>query len=362
MFGDYDTNITEGRLTSYSRRLTGFKGEYLGDDVQVLGFAAETNQGFARDEVAAQGLSGAYQLSNDRIIAQSEEVVVETRDRVRPDIILDRKVLVRYLDYTLDYYTGQLIFRLPVDATDAEFNPNVIIVDYETSQDVERNVTAGGRVQVQMMDDKLQVGTTFTHENGSALSAGAEQNQIGVDVIADVTDNTRIRAEWAMTENKALDGDQTADAKLLEIVHNSEKLTAEAYIREEDGGFGLGQTTSATNDIRRYGLRGSFKAGQSDDAETGRRSVRRVDAQVYREDNLSTDDTRTSGEILAVHDGTSFDVSGGLRMTKDDYADETQSRESLLAVTRASYDLSRHSITFQAAVEQPLGGKNDVAD
>ena len=51
LFGDFDTNVTEGRLTSYNRRLTGLKGEYLGENFQVLGFAAETNQGFARDEI-----------------------------------------------------------------------------------------------------------------------------------------------------------------------------------------------------------------------------------------------------------------------------------------------------------------------
>jgi len=127
LFGDFDTNVTEGRLTSYNRKLTGLKAEYLGDKVQVLGFAAETNQGFVKDEIAAEGLSGPYRLSNARVLPQSEEITVETRDRVRPDIILETRTLVRYLDYTLDYFTGEIIFRLPVDATDANFNPNVIV-------------------------------------------------------------------------------------------------------------------------------------------------------------------------------------------------------------------------------------------
>jgi len=88
--------VTEGRLTSYNRKLTGLKAEYIGDDFQVLGFAAETNQGFTKDEIAAEGLSGPYQLSNELIIPQSEEIIVETRDRVRPDVILERKTLVRF--------------------------------------------------------------------------------------------------------------------------------------------------------------------------------------------------------------------------------------------------------------------------
>lgn len=359
LFGDFDTDITEGRLTKYNRKLTGLKTEYIGDDLQVLGFAAETNQGFTKDEIAAEGLSGPYQLTHDQILPQSEEVVVETRDRVRPDIILERKTLVRYLDYTLDYFTGQLIFRLPVDASDADFNPNVIVVDYETSEDAERNVTAGGRVQGQFLDDKLQVGTTFTHENGSALGAGAKSNQIGIDVIAKLSDTTELRAEYAITDQSG-DGEGVADAKLLELVHTSEKVLAEAYYREEDGNFGLGQTASNTNGVRRYGARGNFNVQDIIEEETGRRTTRKVGAQVYREENLETGDARTSGEILAKQDGTKLNVSAGLRVTRDELVD-SEDRTSLLAVSRASYDIARHGITVQAAAETPISGKDEVS-
>ena len=359
LFGDFDTNVTEGRLTSYNRKLTGLKAEYIGDDLQVLGFAAETNQGFTKDEIAAEGLSGPYQLSNERVIPQSEEVIVETRDRVRPDVILERKTLVRFLDYTLDYFTGELIFRLPVDATDANFNPNVIVVDYETSEDAERNITAGGRVQAQFLDDKLQVGSSFTHENGSALAAGAESNQIGIDVIAQLSDTTELRAEYAITD-KSDDGEGVADAKLLEIVHTSEKLLAEAYYREEEAGFGLGQTASNTNGVRRFGVQGALNVQELTDDETGRRAVRKLEVQAYREENLSTGDTRTSGEFLASQDGTKLDASGGLRLTRDEFVDG-EDRTSLLAVAHASYDISQHGITVQATAETPIAGNDGVS-
>ena len=360
LFGDFDTNVTEGRLTSYNRKLTGLKAEYIGENLQVLGFAAETNQGFVKDEIAAEGLSGPYRLSNDLILPQSEEITVETRDRVRPDVVLETKTLVRFLDYTLDYFTGELIFRLPVDATDAEFNPNVIIVDYETSEDAERNITAGGRVQGQILNDRVQIGTTFTHENGSALAAGVKSNQIGVDVIAQVTDSTEVRAEYAITD-QSNDGQGVADAKLLEIVHTSESVLAEAYFREEDGGFGLGQRNSNTNGVRRYGALGSVKLTEKNDAETGRRTTRNLDVEAYREENLSTGDTRTSGEILATQDGTKFDVSAGIRLTEDDIVDGDD-RRSLLAVARASYDISEHGLTIQAAAETPIDGQDGVSN
>ena len=359
LFGDFDTNVTEGRLTSYNRKLTGLKAEYLGDKVQVLGFAAETNQGFVKDEIAAEGLSGPYRLSNARVLPQSEEITVETRDRVRPDIILETRTLVRYLDYTLDYFTGEIIFRLPVDATDANFNPNVIVVDYETSEDAERNITAGGRVQTQILDDKVQLGSTFTHENGSALAAGVKSNQIGVDVIAQITDFTELRAEYAVTDNSG-DGEGVADAKLLELVHTSESVLAEAYFREEEGGFGLGQRASNTNGVRRYGAKGTVKLHEKNDAETGRRSTRQLNVEAYREENLETGDARTSGEILAIQDGTKLDAAIGLRITEDDLV-SGDDRTSLLAVARASYDISKHGLTVQASAETPISGQDEVS-
>ncbi len=360
MFGDYDTDITEGRLTSYNRRLSGLKAEYLGDKFQVLGFAAETNQGFAKDELSADGTSGTYQLSSQRVLAQSEEVVVETRDRFRPDIVLNRQIMVRYLDYTLDYYTGQLIFRKPVDVSDIDFNPNVIVVDYETSEDAERNLTYGGRVQTQILDEKVQIGSTFVHEDGSSLSGGVEQNQVGVDVIAQITENTQLRAEYAVTETIGTVTDGTSDAILAEIIHTSEKFSGEAFFREEEAGYGLGQTGSNTNGVRRYGVKGNLKVQEFEDEATGRRGNRRIEAQAFREENLTTGNARNTAEVLATHEGDRLALSAGLRASRDELVNGDD-RESITAIGRASIRVPSLDATVQLSHEQPLNGKDEVS-
>jgi uncharacterized repeat protein (TIGR01451 family) len=357
LFGDYDTNVTEGRLTAYNRRLSGLKAEYLGDNFQVLGFAAETNQGFALDEIPADGTSGTYQLSNSHILAQSEEIVLETRDRVRPDVVLERKTLVRFLDYTLDYLTGELLFRLPVDATDAEFNPVVIVANYETSEEAERNVTFGGRVQTQLADNRVQLGSTFVHEDGSAQAAGVQSTQVGVDVQVAVSDNTHARLEYAVTDTA--DGG-TADAKLVELIHTSEKLVGEAYMREQEAGFGLGQRTSNTTSVRRYGARASYRVSETDDVETGERTTRHVRVDAYREENLGTGDARSSGEVTLEQSGRKLNGSVGLRAVSDELVGR-DNRDSILAVGRVSYDLDKHGATVELAHEQPLGGQDEVS-
>ena len=110
-------------------------------------------------------------------------------------------------------------------------------------------------MQTQILDDKIQIGSTFVHEDGSSLSGGVEQNQVGVDVIAQITDNTQLRAEYAITESVGTEIDGTSDAILAEVIHTSEKFSGEAYFREEEAGFGLGQTGSNTNGVRRYGVK-----------------------------------------------------------------------------------------------------------
>ncbi len=358
MFGDYDTNIPEGRLTAYNRRLSGLKAEYVGENFQVVGFAAETNQGFAKDELPADGTSGTYQLSNRRILAQSERIVIETRDRNRPDIILERKVLVRFLDYTLDYLTGQLIFRQPVDVSDFDFNPNVIVADYETSEDAERNLTFGGRVQAEFMDDRLRIGSTFVKEDGSALASGAKSNMVGIDVVGQLSETTEVRAEYALSDTTpGIDG---AQAILAEVIHTSEKLQAEAYFRQEDAGFGLGQRNSNTNARRRYGVDAAYEINEFEDEETGRRGRNTIQGLAYREENLETGDTRDSAEVTAKHQGDRMSYSAGLRGAKDNLVGR-ENRESLLAVARASFEVPKHDVTFQIAHEQPLGGKDTVS-
>ena len=363
MFGDFETNITEGKLTRYSRHLSGLKAEFVGGTLQATLFGAETNQNFAKDEIAADGTSGPYQLSNAPILANSDTITIETRDRTRADVIIKTRTLIRNLDYTLDELTGEIIFRLPVNVTDGAFNPNVIVVDYETSLETERNLTYGGRVQKQILNGRVQIGSTFVHEGGSAKEAKAKADIVGAEVLAQLRKGTDFRAEIAASRtNTGENGSyETATAYLAEIVHTSEKLTADAYLRSEDGGFGLRQRSSATNGIRRYGANVSYKVSEFENEKTGRRGSRYIAASAYREENLGTNNERTAAEITFNHEGEALDASLGLRHVQDKFA-AADTRQSLQLVSRLGYRLPQYGLTLGATREQSLGSKNQVGD
>jgi len=371
MFGDFNTNITEGKLTRYNRHLSGIKSEYLGESFQAIGYGAETNQGFAKDEIAANGTSGPYQLSNTYILANSETVTIETRDRIRADVILENRTLIRHLDYTLDNLTGELIFRLPVDVSDSGFNPNVIVVDYETSSDSERNLSYGGRIQKQILGGRVQIGSTFVHEGGNGNGAGGKSDMIGGEIIAQLGSGTEFRGEVATSRSKQNAGDdyETASAFLAEINHTSEKLNAGAYVRSEEAGYGLRQRSTSTSDVRRYGANVDYKFNEFVDKKTGRRGTRNIVASLYKEDNLGTGSSRMLSEVSVNQESEKISGSVGIRSVKDKIAtgnvsgnNSGNNRESILALISARFAVPKHGVTLQASHEQPLSGKANASD
>ncbi|MEO1028569.1 MAG: hypothetical protein AAFX02_05870 [Pseudomonadota bacterium] len=215
LFGDYNTGFNESQLSRYNRRLSGLQTVYEGKNLSFSAFAAETNQQFARIELAADGTSGPFQIPGAPLVRNSEIITIETRDRFRPDQILRETSLARFTDYDIDFVTGELIFRTPVDVTDELLNPNVIVVTYETINDGERNITAGARAEARVFDERLELGATFVHEEGSTTVANAESHLIGVDARFEIDEHTQLNAEFATTsssggnlgEEQAGDGD-----------------------------------------------------------------------------------------------------------------------------------------------------------
>ena len=122
-----------------------FQSEYRGENLSYNAFAAESDQAFNRDEIRGDGTSGLYRLSRAPLIANSETVRLEVRDRFDTGVVLSTRQLTRFLDYDLDTLNGTLFFKEPVPSRDLEFNPIYIIVEYETVTDGAEDLVAGGR-------------------------------------------------------------------------------------------------------------------------------------------------------------------------------------------------------------------------
>ena len=357
LFGDFDTDLSPAELTRYDRRLTGLQVRQLGEDWRVSAFAAETNQGFARDEIAADGTSGPYRLSADRLLADSETVTLETRDRARPDRVLERRVLVRHIDYVLDGPRGELVLRLPVPPTDAGLNPNVLVVEYESERDVEREVTAGLRAEADFLGDRVTAGVTVVREGGDARAPGAEAWMGGVDVVLRPAEGWQARLEVARTRRDLADEVEAATAWLAEVEYRGTGWAATVYARSQEEGYGLGQTSSAVAGARRVGVAAvrEFEPVVREDGTLVRHVLR---ADAYHEEDLETGDTRALGEVTASRSQGRWTATVGARHVRDEVdGEEADSTQALAAVQVA---IPEWSAAVSLTHEQPVSGGTDA--
>lgn len=359
LLGDYNTDLVETELGRYSRQMSGFKVLHQGERFTFEGFAAETDQGFTKDEIPADGTSGPYQLSIAPLLVQSETVTIETRDRLRFDRLIDVRPLTRYVDYDIDYRTGELIFRQPVDATDALLNPRVIVVDYETQVGGERQITAGGRAGFNFDDGRYEFGITAIREGSRQADAILESDLLALDLTVQVSDQTVLRAEVGDSTSRDTEAwDKTAgSAFLVDLTHQSERLATSVYARQESTGFGLGQQSAATEDILRYGARLGYELSQSDDDETGVRSTRSIELESYAEENLTTGGERTVSAASLTQGSRTLTADAGLRLVREVLPDG-DTRTSAQLVTGARRTFEDLGLTLIGRHEQPLGNEN----
>ncbi len=363
LFGDFETGLDHTELGRYSRRLSGAKVDYHGENLSVTAFASETNQTFRKDEIAADGTSGPYRVSQAPMLRSSEIITVETRERLRPDQVIGLRTLTRYVDYEIDYVTGEIFFRLPVDAADASFNPNVIVVDYETADAGDRGVTAGGRAAIRTSDERAELGVTLLREEASAGAQTSPSDLIAVDVVVQLDSSTQVRAELATSRTEDALGETSGEAWLVEAARKTQSYSAIGYYREEGEGFGLGQQGSNTAATRRIGAQLSAELGVKDISDGNDRSVRQLTAQAYREENLTSEARRDVAEIGVSQDSQTFGAGVGFRAIRESYPGDGEERQSALMTAHARASFVDLGLTLSVSHDQPvLGGISGEGD
>ncbi|HSG64027.1 MAG TPA: hypothetical protein VLD39_03470, partial [Gammaproteobacteria bacterium] len=251
MVGDFETGMTITELSRYSRTLTGFKSEQIGERVSYTAFAAETDQSFVKDELRGDGTSGPYELSRRSIIAGSDKLTIEVRDRFRPDRILTSRTLGRHFDYDIDYESGVIYFREPIASRDVSFDPVYIVVDYESRDASDSALLVGGRAALRIGDAGSEVGMSAIREG----TGGAEGTLIGTDLLLRFGSANELRAELAVTDvEQPGAGRVGSGAYLLEFEHQRGGRQLQAYVRETEIGFGLGQQRATEPGSRRSGV------------------------------------------------------------------------------------------------------------
>tara|TARA_R110002073_G_scaffold206225_3_gene366001 strand:+ start:399 stop:7808 length:7410 start_codon:yes stop_codon:yes gene_type:complete len=345
MFGDYTTGLTGGELSSYSRSLSGLKSEFTNDKFEVVVFASETDQAFIKDEIRGDGTSGLYRLTTKGLITNSEKISIETRDRFQSQEILETKQLVRHLDYNIDYDVGTIFFKEPIFSQDSAFNPIFIVVDYEVDGNGTDELNIGGRVAYKPLDN-LEMGVTLVKEG----IEGRESELAGIDIEYQLDDDTVVRAEVAGTQSTLNGVESEGNAFLIEANRRTGNLDSSAYIRQQQGAFGLGQQNDSESGTRKVGVKARYQIAEGID----------VAGEVYRDSNLATGGEQDVASTNIQIRGDKYSVSSGLRTAVTDSNGVEQVSNQLLL--GGNYRVLDGKLVLSANADTPLGGKGEAGD
>ncbi len=345
LFGDFDTGLSVTELARFQRVFNGFKAEYRGDSIGYTVFAAESEQAFNRDEIRGDGTSGLYRLSRSPIVANSETVRIEVRDRFDSGRVLNTQAMTRFLDYTFDPLNGTLFFKQPVPSRDLDFNPVFIVVEYESQTSADAELVAGGRVSAG--SENFEVGATYVTDE----TQGAEGELSGVDLRWQVNASTLVKAEYATTDTVQGGTSRSGSASKIEVEHNSERADIRAYIREVDDDFGLGFQSASDGGVRRLGIEGKGKISES----------LTLQGEAAWQQQLATEDIRNLARATLRYDRGGFDASLGLTRAEDKFEDGDR-RVSDLAEIGVSQQFFDNRLRLRISGSTALGDVAENAD
>jgi uncharacterized repeat protein (TIGR01451 family) len=303
MYGDFETQLDKSELAEYDRSLTGFKTEYFGERFNFNVFATDTKYAFMRDEIRGDGTSGLYQLSNGDIVDNSDEIWIEVRDRFRSEIVIATTPLTRYIDYNIDYETGELYFKKPVPSKDQNLNPVYIVAEYET-EDGGRDFSGGGRVGMRIDDLGSEMGITYIREGSSE---GKDSDMFGVDLNWQINEFASLHGEYGHTNSKVDGDDQDADAFVFELLTVTENFEAKGYYRELENDYGLGHQSSTQVGTMKYGVDMAWKFADQYS----------FTAEAFRDKNLETHALRHVGDFRIVHENDLYDMYTGVLFARE---------------------------------------------
>jgi len=347
LFGDFETGLTLTELTRYSRTFTGLKSDYAGEHFGYSAFAAESEQGYVRDELQGDGTSGLYRLSRRPIILNSDKIRLEVRDRFRSEVVVETRPLSPFVDYSIDYLNGTLFFKQPVPSRNEDFNPVFIVAEYEVLNGGEAQMTAGGRAAVKLANDSIEIGASYLQEGAAA----GDSRIAGTDLRWQIAPATELRAELARSESDDPSHTASAGAYLTEVTHVSERLDTRAYVREQEAGFGVGQQAGSEAGTRKVGVDGRYRL-------TERFTV---EGETYRQEVLETGAQRDLISAELRRDADDYTLGAGARRVADTGLPSGDT-ESQHAFVNGSLDLFKDRITLRASQDFALGGKNSSVD
>lgn len=329
MYGDFRTEMDRTDLAAYDRALTGAKLHVESPYVDIHGFFARNDQAQVKAEIPGDGTSGYYHLPDAGLIENTEQIVIETRDRNFPDNILSTQSLTRFTDYTIDYERGRILFKKPVASFDENFNPVFIVIRYEVDSRENKDYnTYGGRASVHTRGRRIELGASFIRDEGFPADHTIE----GVDATVRILPKVVLRGEYAESEDR--DG-LTDSARLVELKSTLDRAEFSLYYKDVGLDFDNPGLSGVTPGRRTMGLKGTFKVTER----------LKFKDELYTEDDNNDDSRRDVylHDFVYQYNQAEFLLGGGY-VTEESFdtaKKEEEFSDSAVARAGAAFDLTR---------------------
>lgn len=341
LYGDFATGFNHSQLGRYERTLTGVKAQARVGQVRAEAFAAKVATSHRRDQIPGGGITGPYRLSSRAMVANSESVTIEVRDRFRSEIVISSQTLTRFVDYDIDLLSGTITFKQPVLSRSADLNPQTIVVDYEVDTLRGGELNAGVRAEWRNKDESLRIGGTAITDKGD----GARTDLVAVDAKLLIGTTTELRTEAAVSHAA---GEDARTAWLIEAERHGEKLDLLAYVRSLDADFGLGQASTGELGRRKLGVDANYTISEAWS----------VGSTAWYDDSLTDTSHRDAVQLRTIWKMPSTEARLALSRYGEHRADGTGGATTLIeaGTTRRLFD-NRLELNASAAVA--LGGSDE---
>jgi len=337
VFGDFNTGFSRTEFTAYNRTLNGLVSNLNGKSHTLTAFTALTDREMQLDEIRGEGISGYYYLSESNITEYSDKVIIQTRDRYHPEVILKSVEQIRYQDYNINYNDGSIMFKQPVPSIDGEGNPVTILIAYEHKTGKRETGIVGARYEGTLLN-KFKFGATAVMEGRST------SNYIlyGADASLPLFKWLSLKGEFAGSINPQMAGDDlTGNAYKAEILFAPSRfLNVRGYYRNVDSAFVNPSLSGSSNETgsERYGLKGVV----------GNEVTGLLTSELYRQQNKIGTVNENSAEVFNLAYQRKFGSRAELKIGYEDAlrirqtaADTTSQRHSQLIRANLSYKITK---------------------
>ncbi len=341
MWGDFRTDATgDQRLFRTQRTLTGVNAERRGENWMLQGFAAEASERERVERIRGQGTALSIVLPGAPIVTNSETLIVETRAKDNPGLIIEERTLVLFRDYLLDDDSGRLILKEPLPAFDSEGNPVFLLARYETEGEEADALVAGVRSETLVDENTLAFAgatldeTTTEIDRNLTVSVGLERT----------FDAGRAYAEAGLSDTELEAGGDTSGLAY--------RLGIEAKTRIGDV---RAEYAEAETDFRNIGspvLAGRREARAALSTQLDKTIAMKLDAAYSS--NLDTDQTRAGIGALFSTQYKDWALSFGPRYTIDDAGDRDEGYGSVVGRIERPYDIFGRPATHRLEFERAL--------